>query len=189
MDSLTKASAYQVFLDYLAEDGYVCAYSFQSALQHTFCTATGKKVSSDREKRQSPCDFPSDSTLWRWIREFAQAEGLERQRVVHERRGRAEGGGASWTYLYHRPGEPIDEATVREREAETLEIEPCDDITVASVLAKRAVFSDSDAPEWGDLPSCAPDSAHHRDGPPGDGPMVGEQQTLFDIPSFQRWWW
>ena len=65
----------QVFKDLLAEDGYVCAISFKTVLRHTFCTSTQKETSSDREKRHSPCDFPSDSTLWRWIREFAKAEG------------------------------------------------------------------------------------------------------------------
>ena len=162
MDSLTKASAHQVFKDLLAEDGSVCAYSFKSALRHTFCTSTQKKVSSDREKRHSPCDFPSDSTLWRWIREFAQAEGLERQRIVHERRGRAQGGGASWTYLYHRPGEPVDEAMLREREAEALEIQPEDAIAI-SPAPFVGDADETDAPEWDDVPPATPEDYPQRE--------------------------
>jgi hypothetical protein len=148
VNRIDKRVAHEVFKDVLAGEEMVWSVAFKSALRQTFCNHIISNVDSEDAKREAWCDFPNDSTIWRWLREFAQAEGLERTRVVIDRRHRAQGGGGTWLYVYH--PEHLDEATVRAQFAPDLDIEEADVVWVEPDAYENA---EKWPDEWGGDPT------------------------------------
>ena len=110
-----------------------CTKDIKAALQQAFFTLVKRNCFNTDEKRQLWRDFPSDPTIWRWIREVAQELGLERTEVIVDRYDRPDNGksasrpqGVTWFYVYHRCNLTKDE--VRAMYAEEVDIDPVDQI-------------------------------------------------------------
>ena len=117
-------------------EGMFCTKDIKAALQQAFFTLAKRNSLNTDEKRQLWRDFPSDATIWRWIREVAQELGLERTQVIVDRYDRPDNGksasrpqGVTWFYVYHRCDLTEDE--VRAMYALEVDIEPVDRILLS----------------------------------------------------------
>ena len=89
--------------DYLLqEDGYFNLNRLKSLLSGTLVNSAIKNtLYSPSDQRQSLSGFGSDSSLQRQMKRLARLRELQKSRVSVEIRGQAQGGGATWSYVYH----------------------------------------------------------------------------------------
>ena len=150
-------------------DNRISVKTLKPALQQTFVKMAIKDSYGEIDERQSQRGFPSDSTLERWLKDLAYREGWERSKVTVERRGKEQGGGATWLYVYHE-GE-LDEAAVRADYAEQMGIGG-DDV----VLIEPCPWADADGDDVIDFPK--PRQARGQPPPPGENPER-EREVFF----------
>ncbi|MEK6570487.1 MAG: hypothetical protein AABZ61_03895, partial [Bacteroidota bacterium] len=113
---------------FLAENGVVWLETLKPALQQTLVKMAIDNPHGEDDQRQSSCALPSDSTLKRWLKRLAMAEGWNRSSVTVERRGPEKGGGATWILVYHE--DELDEYQVRADYAQAMGIGCDDSVTV-----------------------------------------------------------
>lgn len=104
--------------DYLLqEDGYFNLNRLKSLLSETLVNSAIKNtLYSSSDQRQSRSGFPSDSSLQRQMKRFARLRELQKSRVTVQIRGQDQGGGGTWSYVYHE--EPLSSEQEKRIQAE-----------------------------------------------------------------------
>jgi len=104
--------------DYLLqEDGYFNLNHLKALLSGTLVNSAIKNtLYSTSDQRQSGSGFPSDSSLQRQMKRFARLRELKKSLVTVEIRGKDQGGGGTWSYVYHE--EPLSTEQVERIQVE-----------------------------------------------------------------------
>ncbi|MCH8295176.1 DUF3854 domain-containing protein [Candidatus Poribacteria bacterium] len=131
-DQISQGFFNDIVEQLMAENESFCFEWMKAALSQTLVKCSIRDINSENDQRQSPPTLVADSTLKRWLNQFAREKGWHRSKVSVVRRNPKRGGGATWVVVYHEDPE-LDSALVRTDYAELMDLQPGDNIIIELV--------------------------------------------------------